>query len=74
MNKKTYQRFRIVIAIFTSVIVGMAVTRDNAILAAAGVLVGMAFMVAVRSKTKIQIDEREKYADEIEAAIKKMKE
>lgn len=64
MNKKTYKKFRIVIVIFTSVIVSMAVNLDNVILAAVGILVGMAFMAAVRSKTKIEIDEREKMVRE----------
>jgi uncharacterized membrane protein len=38
----------------------LAVSIDNIILAGAGVLTGMLMMVIVRSKTDIQIDEREK--------------
>lgn len=36
----------------------------NSILATAGILIGMAFMVIVRSKTDIRIDEREKMVRE----------
>jgi len=64
MNNKTYQKYRVGIAIFTSVIVGIAVSRDNTILAIAGVLIGMAFMVVVRSKTKVLLDERQKMVRE----------
>ena len=64
MNNKTYQKYRVGIAIFTSLIVGIAVSRDNTILAIAGVLIGMAFMMAVRSKTKLLLDERQKMVRE----------
>jgi uncharacterized membrane protein len=69
MNKQTYQKYRIGIAIFTSVIVGLAVTRDNTILAVAGVLTGMAFMLVVRSKTKVELDERQKMVREKAALV-----
>jgi uncharacterized membrane protein len=64
MKNKTYEKLRIAIAIFTSVIIGMAVVQDNTILAIAGILTGLAFMTIVRSKAKIQIDEREKMVRE----------
>lgn len=45
-------------------IVSLAVSLENNILVVIGVLVGMAFMIIVRSKTDIQIDEREKIVRE----------
>ena len=64
MKNKTYQRYRMGIAIFTGMIVSIAVTMKNTVLAAAGVLIGMAFMAVVRSKSKIQLDERQKMVRE----------
>lgn len=64
MKNKTYRILRIGIAMFTATIVSVAVNIDNTTLAAAGVLIGMAFMVIVRSKSKIQLDERQKMVRE----------
>ena len=64
MNNKTYRRLRIGIVVFTLVIVSIAVKLENTILAIAGVLTSMAFLVIVRSKTDIRIDEREKMVRE----------
>jgi len=69
MNNKTYQKYRVGIAIFTSIIVGLAVTRDNTVLAVAGVLIGVAFMAAVRSQTNIELDERQKMVREKAALL-----
>lgn len=60
MNLKTYKRVRIVIVLFVSFIVSMAVMRDSFLLATAGVITGMLFLSMVRLKTKIRVDEREK--------------
>lgn len=60
MNTKTYRQLRVLVAFFISVIVSIAVSIDNQVLAVIGVLSGMIFMVLARSKTKIIIDEREK--------------
>ena len=64
MNNQTFRKLRIVIAIFMAAIVSLAVSLENNILVVIGVLVGMAFMIIVRSKTDIQIDEREKIVRE----------
>jgi uncharacterized membrane protein len=69
MKNKTYQRYRIGIAIFTGMIVGIAVNLENTVLAAAGVLIGIVFMAVVRSKSKIQLDERQKMVREKAAQL-----
>lgn len=47
------------VAFFVGMIVSIAVSRGSYLLAAAGVLTGMIFMVLVRSRAKIKTDERE---------------
>ncbi|MCL4200435.1 DUF2178 domain-containing protein [Patescibacteria group bacterium] len=59
MNRKTYNQIRAVIAVFISFVVSLAVTRDSYVLAIIGVLTGMLFLIIVRTKTKITVDERE---------------
>lgn len=59
MNHKKYKQLRVAVAFFVGMIVSIAVTRDSYLLAAAGVLTGMVFMILVRSKAKIRTDERE---------------
>ena len=59
MDRKKYKQLRAVVALFVGAIVALAVIRDSYLLAAAGVLTGMVFMVLVRVKAKIQTDERE---------------
>ncbi len=64
MNNNTYRILWIGIIAFMLVIVGVAVKLENMILAIAGVLTGMAFMVIARFKTDNRIDEREKMVHE----------
>jgi uncharacterized membrane protein len=59
MNRKKYKQFRVAVAFFVGMIVSLAVARDSYLLAAAGVLTGMAFMILARTKAKIRTDERE---------------
>jgi len=59
MNNKTYRRYRIGIAIFVAATMSMAVSMDNTILAFSSVIIAIAFMAVVRSKTKRIVDERE---------------
>ena len=59
MDRKKYKQLRAVVALFVGAIVALAVIRDSYLLAAAGVLTGMVFMVLVRVKAKIRTDERE---------------
>jgi uncharacterized membrane protein len=60
MNLKRYKQIRAAVAAFIGIIVSIAVTQDSYLLATIGVITGMLFMVLVRSKVKIRIDEREK--------------
>ncbi|MCL5432899.1 MAG: DUF2178 domain-containing protein [Patescibacteria group bacterium] len=60
MNVKRYKQIRIAVALFVGFIVSIAAVQDSYILAFFGVITGMIFLVLVRSKTKIKIDEREK--------------
>lgn len=59
MDRKKYKQLRVAVAFFVGIIVSLAVTRDSYLLATAGVLTGMIFMVLVRAKAKIRTDERE---------------
>jgi uncharacterized membrane protein len=59
MDRKKYKQLRIIVSFFVAAIVALAVIRDSYLLAAAGVLTGMVFMVLVRVKAKIRTDERE---------------
>ncbi|MCL5969930.1 MAG: DUF2178 domain-containing protein [Patescibacteria group bacterium] len=60
MNTKKYRQVRVLIALFVGFLVSIAVTQNSYLLAAISVLTGMLFLILVRSKTKIKIDEREK--------------
>lgn len=64
MNRKKYKRLRVIVAFFVSALVSVAVSINSYFLSIATVLTGMIFMALVRSKVKIQIDEREKTVQE----------
>ncbi len=59
MNRKKYRQLRVAVAFFVGMIVSLAVMQDSYLLAVAGVLTGMMFMILVRAKAKIKSDERE---------------
>lgn len=59
MDRKKYRQLRAVITLFVGTIVALAVTNNSYLLATAGVLTGMVFMILARSKAKIKTDERE---------------
>ena len=59
MERKKYRQIRVVIAIFIGALVSFSVNSDNYLLAGVSVVTGMVFMILVRSKYKIRIDERE---------------
>jgi len=59
MDGGKYRQFRVIVALFVGTIVGLATVRDSYLLATAGVLTGMVFVVLVRAKAKIKTDERE---------------
>jgi uncharacterized membrane protein len=60
MDIKKYRKIRVLIMLFVAAIVAVAVFQNSYLLSLAGVLTGMLFMILVRTKTKIVIDEREK--------------
>ncbi len=59
MNRKRYKQFRIGVVFFVGIIVFLAVNRDSYLLAIAGVLTGVLFMLLARLRTKVMTDERE---------------
>ncbi len=64
MDRKKYKKLRVVVTFFVGAIVTLAVVRNSYLLATAGVLTGMVFMILVRAKAKIRTDEREKTIQE----------
>jgi len=59
MNFKQFRQARIVVAIFIGATVAIASTTENILLALAAVLIGVAFMILVRKRTKVILsDER----------------
>jgi len=59
MDRKKYKQLRTIVILFVAGMVGLAIIRDSYLLATAGVLTGVVFMVLVRSTAKIRTDERE---------------
>jgi uncharacterized membrane protein len=59
MNRKRYKQLRALVTIIVSAIIGLAVIRNSYLLASAGVLTGMVFIVLVSTTAKIRTDERE---------------
>ncbi len=59
MKNNTYQRTRLIITTFVLAVVFLAVYSESYLLAAAGVLTGLAFLALIRSGKKIKTDERE---------------
>jgi uncharacterized membrane protein len=60
MNIKRFRQIRVLITLCTGAIVAIAVISDSFLLALFGVLTGMLFLILVRSKTRITVDERER--------------
>ncbi len=69
MNRKKYKQFRILVSFFVLAIVGLAMFNNSYLLAVAGIFTGMIFMVSVRSKVKIVVDEREQTIQEKAAQL-----
>lgn len=69
MNNKRYQQIRVIITFFVGAIVAVSVVRDSYLLAVIGVLTGMIFLILVKSKAKIVVDEREKTVREKAAQL-----
>lgn len=59
IDRKKYKQLRIIVIFFVSALIGLAIIRDNYILAAAAILTGMVFMALARSQAKLRTDERE---------------
>jgi uncharacterized membrane protein len=60
MSIKRYKQIRVAVAFFIAMVVSTSFVRNSFLLAILAVLTGMLFMLLVRSKTKLKIDEREK--------------
>lgn len=58
MNKKRYKILRVIVAIFVFAVAAVAVISDSYLLAIAGILAGMIFIILALSKAKIKTDER----------------
>ena len=56
---KKYRKIRAVVAFFVAGLVSVSVTINSYVLAAVAVFTGMLFLILVRSKTKVVVDERE---------------
>jgi uncharacterized membrane protein len=59
MNTHRYRQVRAAALIFMAAVVVVSIWLDMLLLAGAGVLTGLLFLVLVRSQTKISVDERE---------------
>lgn len=60
MNIHNYQKIRKFTSVFIGAIVSVSIVQNSYLLAAVGVLTGMLFLVLVRVKAKVTVDEREK--------------
>jgi len=69
MTLKKYNQTRIIVALFVSSLVSMGVTLKLPLLSGIAVVTGILFLSAVRSQTKIIIDEREKTVREKAAQL-----
>lgn len=69
MNIKTYRQIRVAVAAFIGAIVSVSIINDSYLLAIAGVLTGMVFLVGVRAKAAVKVDEREKSVREKAAQL-----
>jgi len=59
MNTRRYRQVRAAALIFMAAVVVVSIWLDMLLLAGAGVLTGLLFLVLVRSQTEISVDERE---------------
>src|SRR4030043_1603349 len=69
MNFKRYKQIRAAVVLFVFLIVAISVIQNSYLLSFIGVVTGIFFLILVRSKTKIRIDEREKAVREKAAQI-----
>ncbi len=68
-TNKRFKTVRLLVALFVGVTVAVAVIQNSYLLAVAGVVSGMLFMIVMRSKAKITVDEREKTVREKAAQL-----
>ncbi|MFZ2026415.1 MAG: DUF2178 domain-containing protein [Microgenomates group bacterium] len=64
MNTRQYHQIRKFTSVFIGAIVSISVVQNSYLLATVGVLTGMLFLVLVRAKAKVIVDEREKAVGE----------
>lgn len=60
MTNKRYRQIRAGVALFIGAIVSISVTENSYVLATIAVVTGMLFLLLVKSKTKLVVDERDK--------------
>lgn len=68
MNIQLYGRLRIATLLFMVVVVLLSLWLNNYLLAAAGVVTGLLFLLLVRSRARVFVDEREQSMREKAAA------
>jgi uncharacterized membrane protein len=66
---KRFNTVRSLVTFFVAVTVAVAVIQNSYFLAVAGVVTGMLFIIVIRSKAKITVDEREKTVREKAAQL-----
>lgn len=68
-TNKRFNTVRSLVGFFVAVTVAVAVIQNSYLLAVAGVVTGMLFIIVMRSKAKITVDEREKTVREKAAQL-----
>ncbi len=68
-SNKRFNTARSLVALFVGMTVATAVIQNSYVLAAAGVVTGMLFVIVIRSRVKPTVDEREKTVREKAAQL-----
>jgi uncharacterized membrane protein len=68
MNTQQYRYVRVAVIFFMAAVVAVSLWLNNHLLAAAGIVTGLLFLLLVRSRARILVDEREQSIREKAAA------
>lgn len=68
MNTQQYRYVRVAVILFMAAVVVVSLWLNNHLLAAAGIVTGLLFLLLVRSRARILVDEREQSIREKAAA------
>lgn len=68
MNTQQYRYVRVAVILFMAAVVAVSLWLNNHLLAAAGIVTGLLFLLLVRSRARILVDEREQSIREKAAA------